>query len=77
VLDAQRAAVRFCRARAGVEGTLSQGIQVMGLRQARYVGLVKVRLQHLTAAALNVVRMVSWLHGVPHAKTRTSRFAAL
>lgn len=65
-------------ARAGVEGTLSQGIQVMGLRQARYVGLVKVRLQHLlTAAALNVVRMVSWLHGVPHAKTRTSRFAAL
>jgi len=36
----------------------------MGLRQTRYVGLVKVRLQHLlTAAALNVVRMVSW-HGV-------------
>jgi len=54
--------------RAGLR-TLSQGIQVMGLRQTRYVGLVKVRLQHLlTAAALNVVRMVSWLHGVPHAK---------
>jgi len=65
-------------ARAGVEGTLSQGIQVMGLRQARYVGLVKVRLQHLlTAVALNVVRMVTWLQGVPHAQTRRSRFAAL
>lgn len=65
-------------ARAGVEGTLSQGIQVMGLRQSRYVGLAKVRLQHLlSAVAINVVRMVSWLQGVPHAKTRTSRFAAL
>lgn len=50
----------------------------MGLRQARYIGLVKVRLQHLlTAVALNVVRMVTWLHGVPHAQTRRSRFAAL
>lgn len=65
-------------ARAGVEGTLSQGIGALGLRQARYIGLVKVQLQHLlTAVALNVVRMVSWLHGIPHAKTRISRFAAL
>ncbi len=46
--------------RAGVEGTLSQGIGTSGLRQARYIGLVKVRLQHLlTAVALNVVRMVA------------------
>lgn len=46
--------------RAGVEGTLSQGIQVIGLRQARYVGLFKVRLQHLlSAVALNIVRMVT------------------
>jgi len=35
VLDAQRAAVRA--AEPAVEGTLSQGIQVMGLRQTRYV----------------------------------------
>lgn len=64
--------------RAGVEGTLSQAIGSLGLRQTRYIGLVKVRLQHLlTAVALNVVRMVAWLRGVPHAKTRTSRFASL
>lgn len=64
--------------RAGVEGTISQGIRAFGLRQTRYVGLAKARLQHLlTAVAINVVRMVAWLHGVPHAKTRTSRFAAL
>lgn len=64
--------------RAGVEGTLSQGIATLGLRQARYIGLAKVRLQHLlTAVAMNVVRMVSWLHDIPHAKTRISRFTAL
>lgn len=64
--------------RAGVEGTLSQGIRAFGLRQARYLGLAKVHLQHLlTAVALNVVRMVAWVNGMPHAKTRRSRFAAL
>ncbi|BAY66605.1 hypothetical protein NIES22_67450 [Calothrix brevissima NIES-22] len=64
--------------RAGVEGTLSQGINAFGLRQARYRNLPKVRLQHqITAVAINVVRMVSWLNGIPHATTRTSRFAAL
>lgn len=64
--------------RAGVEGTISQGVRAFGLRKARYTGLVKVHLQHiLTAAAINVVRMVAWLDGVPHAMTRTSRFAAL
>ena len=64
--------------RAGVEGTLSQGIRAFGLRRTRYLGLAKSRLQHLlTAVAMNIVRMVAWLRGIPHAKTRTSRFAAL
>ena len=64
--------------RAGVEGTLSQGIRAFGLREARYIGLQKTHLQHLaTAAAINVVRTVRWLEGTPHAQTRTSRFAAL
>lgn len=64
--------------RAGIEGTLSQGINAFGLRQARYRGLPKVRLQHIiTAVAINVVRVVSWLDGIPHATTRISRFAAL
>ncbi len=64
--------------RAGVEGTISQGVRVTGLRRARYVGLAKTRLQHLaTAAALNLVRVGDWLLGSPRAKTRRSAFAAL
>lgn len=64
--------------RAGVEGTISQGVRAFGLRKARYTGLAKVQLQHiLSAAAINVVRMVAWLQGMPHAKTRISRFAVL
>jgi transposase len=64
--------------RAGVEGTLSQGVRTAGLRRARYVGLAKTRLQHLaTAAALNVVRLGAWLLENGRAKTRRSAFAAL
>jgi transposase len=64
--------------RAGIEGTLSQGINAFGLRRSRYIGLAKTRLQYiLTSAAMNIVRLVAWLQGVPHARTRTSRFAAL
>jgi transposase len=64
--------------RAGIEGTLSQGIRALGLRRARYIGLAKTHLQHLaTAAAMNLVRVDAWLSGVPLARTRTSRFAAL
>ena len=48
------------------------------LRRSRYLGLAKTRLQHLfTAIAINLVRFDAWLNKVPHAKTRTSRFAAL
>jgi transposase len=65
-------------ARAGIEGTLSQGIATCGLRRSRYVGEAKTHLQHVaTAAALNVLRMVSWLTDAPRAKTRPSRFATL
>jgi transposase len=64
--------------RAGIEGTLSQGIRAFGLRQCRYRGLPKTRLQHLaTAAAINIDRLAAWLDGRPHAQTRVSRFAAL
>ena len=65
-------------ARAGVEGTLSQGLRVSDLRRARYIGLAKTRLQHvLTAAALNVRRIGAWFGEVPQAKTRTAPFVAL
>jgi transposase len=64
--------------RAGIEGTLSQGIRAFGLRQCRYRGLPKTHLQHLAiAAAINIDRLAAWLDGRPHAQTRTSRFAAL
>jgi transposase len=64
--------------RAGVEGTLSQGVRAFGLRRTRYRGLAKTHLQHVaTAAAINVDRIVAWLDERPRAKTRTSRFAAL
>jgi len=64
--------------RAGIEGTLSQGVRAFGLRRTRYRGLPKTHLQHVaTAAAINVDRIVAWLDERPRAKTRTSRFAAL
>jgi transposase len=69
---------RRYKRRAGVEGTLSQGVRAFGLRCARYRGLAKTHLQHVaTAAAMNVDRIVAWLDERPRAKTRTSRFAAL
>ena len=65
-------------ARAGIEGTISQGIRGFGLRRCRYTGLAKARLQHVaTAAAINVYRISDWPGGVPRAATRTSQFARL
>jgi transposase len=64
--------------RAGVEGTLSQGVRAFGLRRTRYWGVAKTHLQHVaTAAAINIDRIVAWLDERPRAQTRTSRFAAL
>ena len=64
--------------RAGIEGTLSQGVRAFGLRRSRYRGLAKTRLQHVaTAAAVNLERLAAWFRAVPRAATRTSRFAAL
>jgi transposase len=64
--------------RAGVEGTLSQGVRAFGLRRTRYRGLEKTHLQHVAiAAAINIDRIVAWLEEQPRATTRTSRFAAL
>lgn len=64
--------------RAGVEGTISQGVRAMGLRRSRYIGQEKTHLQHLaTAAAINIVRLMRWLDGEPHAQTRRSAFVRL
>jgi transposase len=64
--------------RSGIEGTISQGIRGFNLRQCRYIGLEKTRLQHiLTAAAINLERIYAWLEGVPLAQTRSSHFQKL
>jgi transposase len=66
------------RLRAGIAGTFSQTTRITGVRRARYRGLPKTHLQHvLTAVATHLLRLAAWLQGVPFAKTRTSRFAAL
>src|SRR5262245_9162129 len=68
----------YYKRRAGVEGTLSQGVRAFSLRRSRYWGLAKTHLQHVAiAAAINIDRIVAWLDERPRAQTRTSRFAAL
>jgi transposase len=64
--------------RAGIEGTISQGVHVCGLRRTRYRGLTKTTLGHLvTGAALNFVRLAAWLAEAPRSTTRRSAFATL
>jgi transposase len=64
--------------RAGIEGTISQGVRAFGLRRSRYRGLAKTHLQHVaTAAAVNLGRLGAWFDAIPRAATRVSRFAAL
>lgn len=65
-------------ARAGIEGTLAQGIRVADLRTARYRGLAKTRLQQIImAVAVSLLRVVAWLQERPRARTRISAFADL
>ena len=64
------------RRRAGVEGTISQGVRKFGLRRARYLGMAKVRLQHiLTAAGMNLVRIADYLAERGERKPRQAAFA--
>ena len=69
---------RLYQRRAGVEGTLSQGVRALGLRRSRYIGLAKTHLQHvITGAAMNLSRLGAWFGGLPQEPTRTSQFARL
>ena len=64
--------------RAGIEGSISQGVRRSGLRQSRYIGLAKTHLQHIfMAAGLNLCRLDDWLNGVLTARSRYSRFMDL
>jgi transposase len=76
--SASEAGQQLYQRRAGVEGTLSQGVRAFGLRRTRYWGLAKTHLQPVaTAAVINIDRIVAWLDARPRAMTRISRFAAL
>ena len=56
--------------RAGVGGTLSQGVRAFGARRTRYRGLAKTRLQRaMTAVAMDIERIAAWLAGRPLAPT--------
>ena len=64
--------------RAGIEGTISQIVFALGMRQCRYRGMEKTHLQQvLTACAINFKRAADWFFDKPRSQTRTSRFAAL
>jgi transposase len=64
--------------RCGIEGSLSYGIRICGMRRARDIGLAKTHLQHCASAAvMNLVRMVRWLSGEPRAHTRQTPFQKL
>jgi transposase len=66
------------RHRAGVEGTIAQGVRSFGMRRSRYRGLAKTGLQHLlTAAGINLNRLNAWWQDTPFADTRVSHFAGL
>ena len=64
--------------RAGIEGTLSQGLRIADLRRSRYMGLAKTHLHHvLAAAAINLRRIGDWFADTPRAKSRTAPFVLL
>ncbi len=66
------------RIRAGIEGTISQGVRALGLRRSRFIGEAKTALQHLaTAAALNCLRLADWFQNHTRTQTRISAFAEL
>lgn len=64
--------------RAGIEGTFSRSVSLLGVRRARYRGQQKVSLEHvLTAVALSILRVTEWLDGISPPKHRISAFAKL
>jgi transposase len=64
--------------RAGIEGTLAQGVYGYDARRARYRTLARVHLEHVAlAVAISLQRLDDWWTQTPRAPTRVSRFAAL
>jgi transposase len=70
-------AAQYAR-RAGIEGTLSQGVRTTGLRRTRYRGLAKTQVHEVASAtAINLGRLSCWLDGDRPISVRRSAFACL
>jgi hypothetical protein len=66
------------RARASIEGTISQAVTLTGIRRACYTGIDRVHLEHAFAAtAINLIRLDDWWTGIPLQRTRTTHLARL
>ncbi len=66
------------RRRAGIEGTMNQAANSIGLRKARYRGQRKVELEHhLGATAINITRLDAYFTHQPFDHTHTSRLIRL
>lgn len=64
-------------ARAGIEGTISQGVRRCDVRHARSIGLARTHLQHiLMTVARNLVRLYAWFTQRPRVHIKPSTFAA-
>jgi transposase len=64
--------------RAGIEGTMNQAANTIGLRKARYRGLKKTELEHyLGATAINLIRLDAYLTHHPLNRTHSSRLIRL
>jgi hypothetical protein len=64
--------------RAGIEGTMNQAANTVGLRKARYRSLKKVELEHYTAAtARNVIRLDAYLTDQPIDRGHTGQLLRL
>ncbi|HEV2346528.1 MAG TPA: transposase [Actinocrinis sp.] len=60
--------------RAGIEGTMNQAANSIGLRKARHHGRKKVQLEHyLGATAINITRLDAYFTHQPLDHTHTSR----
>ena len=69
---------RLYQRRAGIEGTMNQAANSLGLRKARYRGRRKVTLEHyLGATAINMTRLDAYFTHQPLDRTHTSRLIRL
>ena len=66
------------RQRAGIEGTISQGVFALGMRRSRFRGQAKTHLQFtFMAAAMNITRAINWLNEIPSKTTKPTKFGRL